>query len=414
MKVLYLSYDGLLDPLGQSQILPYVESLHSDEIQFDIVSFEKPYRWFKGNSPASLELRSRLEKRKIGWFPFGYTKSPPILSTLWDLWRLRQQVARLHREKKYDIIHCRSYPSSIVGLWAKRALGTAFVFDMRGFWADEKVDGKIWNPKRWPYSWVYRFFKHKERQFFSESDAIICLTHRAEKIIQSWNLKPQSLPITVIPCCVDANFFDRRNVNSSEVAKWREKLRIKDRDFVVLYLGSLIWYHLDEMLEFFAILKQRIPEAVLLFVTNDPPENFEEIARQHGVDPDHVRFTFSTRPQIPNLISIANIGLFFGQTSFSRTASSATKMAEFLSMGVPVVTNAGVGDTDEILSRQPVGLLIPEMKSKEYEIAADRLSDFLAKLTPEQIRRAAEAEFSLPMGVARYRKTYESIMDSRA
>ena len=40
-KVLYITYDGLADPLGQSQILPYIKGLSSKELQFTILSFEK-------------------------------------------------------------------------------------------------------------------------------------------------------------------------------------------------------------------------------------------------------------------------------------------------------------------------------------------------------------------------------------
>ena len=40
-RVLYISYDGLTDPLGQSQILPYLQHLAKESYQFTILSFEK-------------------------------------------------------------------------------------------------------------------------------------------------------------------------------------------------------------------------------------------------------------------------------------------------------------------------------------------------------------------------------------
>ena len=39
-KTLYLSYDGLTDPLGQSQILPYLKEL-SINTEIHIISSEK-------------------------------------------------------------------------------------------------------------------------------------------------------------------------------------------------------------------------------------------------------------------------------------------------------------------------------------------------------------------------------------
>ena len=32
----------------------------------------------------------------------------------------------------------------LIALFCKKIFGTKFIFDMRGFWADERVDGDIW------------------------------------------------------------------------------------------------------------------------------------------------------------------------------------------------------------------------------------------------------------------------------
>ena len=41
---LYFTYDGLLDPLGQSQILPYILNLSEKGFKFIIISYEKTYQ----------------------------------------------------------------------------------------------------------------------------------------------------------------------------------------------------------------------------------------------------------------------------------------------------------------------------------------------------------------------------------
>ena len=43
-KVLYVSYDGLMEPLGQSQILSYLTRLAKD-YDITLVSYEKSYEW---------------------------------------------------------------------------------------------------------------------------------------------------------------------------------------------------------------------------------------------------------------------------------------------------------------------------------------------------------------------------------
>ena len=51
MRVLYLSHTGLTEPLGRSQVLPYVLGLARRGWDFTILSFEKP------------ESRDRLNRR---------------------------------------------------------------------------------------------------------------------------------------------------------------------------------------------------------------------------------------------------------------------------------------------------------------------------------------------------------------
>ena len=40
-RVLYISYNGMLDPLGQSQVLPYLRALAGRGVHFTLLSFER-------------------------------------------------------------------------------------------------------------------------------------------------------------------------------------------------------------------------------------------------------------------------------------------------------------------------------------------------------------------------------------
>ena len=44
--VLYISYDGLLEPLGQSQVFQYLQKL-AEEHQILLLTYEKPEDWAK-------------------------------------------------------------------------------------------------------------------------------------------------------------------------------------------------------------------------------------------------------------------------------------------------------------------------------------------------------------------------------
>ena len=267
MNVLFISYDGMTDPLGQSQVLPYLKGLRQKGYGITLLSCEKPER--ASQQPT---IRQICQESDIDWQPIDYTRKPPVLSTLKDVRRLKQRTLELHREKGFDIIHCRSYISAIVGLWMKKKHGVPFIFDMRGFWADERVDGGLWRLSNPLYKTVYSYFKRKEKEFLESADAIVSLTHAAALEIDSWPLA-QHQPIDVIPCCVDTDLFVPDHFGSEAQKKLKEELGIPEDTCVLGYVGSLgTWYQLPEMLQFFNTWLTARPDSIMLFVTTEPEE----------------------------------------------------------------------------------------------------------------------------------------------
>ena len=59
-KALYFSYDGLLDPLGQSQIVPYVSMISAAGHSLTIVSYEKVERTKKQIKLMEIKLQKIL------------------------------------------------------------------------------------------------------------------------------------------------------------------------------------------------------------------------------------------------------------------------------------------------------------------------------------------------------------------
>ena len=157
-NVLYLSYDGMTDSLGQSQVIPYLAGLAKNGFSFTIISFEKKDRYQKNKD----SIKNILDVAGIRWHPLIYTKSPPVLSTLYDYSRMKRTAIALHRQVNYDLVHCRSYIPALAGMALNRKYKLPFIFDMRGFWADERVDGGLWNLNNPIFKFIYRFFKRKE------------------------------------------------------------------------------------------------------------------------------------------------------------------------------------------------------------------------------------------------------------
>ena len=405
MNTLYLSHDGMTDPLGQSQVIPYLEGLTELGHRFRLISCEKPARLA---SQGQL-LRQKLLDANIRWNPVPYHHRPPVLATIWDLWKVRNLALKLYREEPFQMVHCRSYTMSLLGLWLKRNLGVKFLFDMRGFWPHERIEAGLWPQTNPLYFAIFKFFKHKEQQFLSESDAIISLTHRGKEELLRWDLAGVTEDkIQVIPCCSDLSHFSREAIVPQLSADLKQRLAIQEEDYLLGYLGSVGgWYMLEEMLDFFRCLLKRNHRAKFLFITPDARESILPKAIERGIPTDRVITQSPVRSEVPGLLSLCDASIFFIRPIYSKTGSSPTKLGELLSMELPVITNSGVGDSDLLAERYRLGPILREFTNTAYDAAITDLEDFTMP-RPEN-RTAAHEYFSLSQGVARYAEIYQRL-----
>ncbi len=397
----------MTDPLGQSQVIPYLVGLSALGHQFHLISFEKEHRFV--NRKAHIE--SVLQQHNITWHPISYTKRPPVFSTLYDIYRMWLKAKKLHRKLGFNVVHCRSYISSLVGLWLKRKERISFLFDMRGFWPEERVDGNLWNLDKPIYKSVYKFFKNKEIQFLEYSDAIISLTTKAkdEMLRLHPHIKDLSSKIKVIPCCADTSLFSTSNVNTVEVATHKKRLGLEEASPILVYLGSIgTWYMLDEMLDFFIELKKSRPNAKFVFITPDEPSLIKTKAVAKNIKEQDLRIFVAKREELPTLLAMADFSIFFIRPSYSKMASSPTKQGELMSMGIPIICNSGVGDSDYIVNKYRSGLLIPSFDIESYASCINQLDD-LGSLDRLNIVNGAFEYFSLEKGVALYHQVYQFI-----
>ena len=399
-KVVFLSYDGITDPLGQSQILPYLFGISSNKnYKITIVSFEKTKNYHQNK----VFILNKLKKNNIDWVQLKYTKYPPIFSTLWDIYKLKRTLNKL-KNKGLDLIHCRSYITNLVALEFKKTYKTPFIFDMRGFWADERVDCKIWSLDNFIYKKIYKYFKSKEKEFLQFSDYTISLTENGKKEILYWNLPNQS-KIKVIPCCTDENLFQTKNIQNV-----RAELGYNKDDFIISYVGSIgTWYMLDEMLDFFKCLKTKKPNAKFFFITKDDSQLILEKVKSKKIDISSIKIKPSSREMIPSYIGASNFSIFFILPVFSKKASSPTKMGEIMNLGIPIICNSGVGDVDEIMEKSMPELLVKEFSNKEYERVIDLITNNY-KPNQKTIIETSHSYYSLEKGVEKYKEVYQEIL----
>jgi len=394
----------MTDPLGQSQVIPYLTGLTQHGHSFHLISCDKPERYANRKD----FIHQWLTDYPIVWHSLPYTKKPPVLSTIKDIRKMKQLAKTLHKQHHFDLVHCRSYISALVGLYLKKKYGIKFVFDMRGLWADERVDGGLWKLSNPLYKTVYKYFKRKEKQFLKHADYTISLTENAKQEILSWN-GMQKIPVQVIPCCADITHFNPANLNEQDKIQLKQKLNIQPNQTVIGYLGSLgTWYMLDEMLAWFKVFLSYRPDAVFLFITPDHPELVHQKATNLNIEKDKIIVREAKREEVPLYLSLLNASLFFIKPTYSKKGTSPTKQGELMGMNIPIVCNTGIGDVDSIVQKTNSGVLIEEFSELGYKKSIENLLPMLSN-SNTHIRQGAIEVYSLDKGIELYKQVYQAI-----
>lgn len=391
--VLFLSLDGLMEPLGQSQVLAYLEKL-SEAYVFRIISFEKEADW------ADLErfqmMRDRLQKAGIGWHPMRYWPSRTLIGPLWNVLRGVAKCIALTIRYRVVIIHARSYLPAMIALPTILLTRTRYLFDIRGFWADERLDSGVWRK----LGMFYRLTKWIECRLYRRADHVVTLTKASVPIIQQFDYAENDAPpITVIPTCADLERFRPRASYSAD-------------PFILGHVGNVAgWYLFEETLHCFLRIKQKRPNARLHVINRGAHAYVSQMLQRFAISNEDVLLQSASFEEMPELISTFSAGAGVIKPTYSKQASFPTKMAEYLGCGIPMYGNAGVGDVAEIVENERVGVALHAFTDEER----DRCVTELLQLSSEpdisqRCRAAAEQYFSLKEGAKRYDAVYRSLL----
>ena len=185
---LYITYDGLLDPLGQTQILPYIFGLADDGFRFTILSFEKLDR----DPQAINHLYCKLQRKNINWIHLPFVRGR--FQGLFRILRGAKAVHQISMDDPFAIAHVRTL---IPALIFKLSLASKpFIYDIRAF-SGQWVDGG----RLAPNSFFYHLLTWLERWFIRTSDGLVVLDQSGLEYLSS-NFRNLP-PVKVIPTSTD-------------------------------------------------------------------------------------------------------------------------------------------------------------------------------------------------------------------
>lgn len=393
--ILYLTHNGLTEPLGRRQVLPYLVGLSARGWRFSVVSFEKE----STAAPEAVTTVTQITRAAgIAWTPLRYHRRPPVLSTAYDV--LNGWTEGRRRGSDAQLIVARSTVPALMARLLSASLAAPWIFDLRGLVAEEYADAGHWRRG----GVRYRATDFAERALIASADGLVTLTHRIQERLPR---RAAARPTTVIPCSVDPAVFKPSPTERDEVRRelgWGEEPALA-------YSGSLgSWYRLTEMLDFFEAARRRIRGMRFLLLT--PQRALAEEALRSRSLADGVVARAVTPDAVPRHLTACDAGICFLGRHRSKDASSPTKYGEYLAAGLPVVTNGWIGDASG-LAHEPTWILVDDFSEPHYLQAAARLAALLADPATTRLaaRELALREFCIDTALDRYDRLYQAVLD---
>ena len=388
-SVLYIASASISDPLIVSQVVRYLEKMQHQLGSCQLITFERD------DAIDFAKTSSELLASGIYWHPIKAWNRLRSVGFWFDRSRALACARQIVAEQEVDIVHCRSFLAGTLGRKLKSDK-VRFLYDMRGLWSLEKRDkGTIRNP------WMFKVAHGLEQKLFRDADRIVSLTHAGKRHLVEARL---SVPIDVIPTCVDLEQFKRKHKTCEDFGN----VESIARSLNVVSAGTLgVGYLAEEMFRFAAILKSTWPDTSFRVLTGSNREKVVSAAENAGLSATCLSISRVSPEAVSHELSAADVGLCFVNPTEAKVASCPTKLGEYLACGLPVVATDGVGDVSDILQTNRVGVVVQHDDERSWQNAVEQLAKLLRD--PElrnRCRRVAEQNFGLSDGANDYLRIY--------
>lgn len=392
-KCLYITYDGLLDPLGKAQILPYILGLAEAGYQFTILSFEKVDR-----DPRLIrELASQLSGKNISWvyLPFVRGRFQGVIRMLQGA----KAVRRIASRDPFALAHMRTIVPAVI--YKLALMGRPFIYDIRAF------SGQWVDVGRLSYgSFAYRFLRWLEDRLIRGAAGLVVLDQSGcDYLRQGYKRLP---PVKVIPTSTDLS----TSPPCQDAIKAQPSAQVR-----FVFLGGARFPYLPvEALQFVQALLAQGCDCSVDFI-NDRDHGFvEQACKQIDFPRDRFRL-FSLPPEdVRARLASYHCGLVFIADGPWIRMSSPTKIGEYLAAGLHVVGLRGIAALDRLAAQSScVDVLVRYEQGSQLssQQAAELVARIQAPSRAAEARRLAEQHYDRAKAVTEYVDLYQQVLPGR-
>jgi glycosyltransferase involved in cell wall biosynthesis len=368
LDILYLSHDSLVEGIGMSQIVPVVIGLSRLGWRVGVMSCEKT------NEVST--LKERLASENVDWKILTFGRK----GTIGGIGRLLRISLMMPRSNAH---HCRG---DLVATACAIRRRKNVLWDVRGLWVDQKLTiGSISkNPM------IVKLARMLESISATNASAVSTLTKAVYPVLKQRHKKLTDFHF-VIPTCTDLDLF----VFDSQFPKDKS-----------LLLSGLFnnYYDLEATKKFIAEYRELCDLKVVW--CHGSETNVKEL------DVGESEIKVLRQFEMPNEIASSSFGLAMCKTNAgeSLTGVMPTKVAEFLSVGRPVIVSEGIGDLEYLLETTRTGVVVRGDLDGSIEELNHLLND---RDTPFRCRALAEEHFDMEKAINNYNSIFKTFLKKK-
>jgi len=367
-RLTYVTIDSIQEGVGQSQVLSYIKRL-SKKQAITLITFEK--------LDPSLILINELRGYGVDWRYIRFGKKG-IYGGITRLIRLLRYIP------SSGVIHARG---DIAAFAAVLKGSSDVIWDCRALMADHR---RSLSPT------VHHrveaiLFSFMEMIVAKKSKKIIVITQAVIPVLKSRYSLTQD-KFTHISTCVDLSKFQPggRVQNTAGVIR-------------VLIAGTLSpAYDVSLMNKILDELKKTHSVKVTVALGLNHDISWQKL---HHVD----EVISAKHSDMPQLINNSDIGFAIWRNNFgvALTSVAATKVAEFLACGVPVVVNSLQGDYGDLIPKNSIGISVANSSDQEVKRVVLNIQNLMIdSYLPERCREFASNFYNLDQAILQLEDLY--------
>lgn len=343
MRILFLSYWGLDDPLTISTVFPHLQLLQQrpDVESVLLVTIERT-----GVTPV---FAPAFSTAKLRFAPLVSAPGRNVLLTKTDdFLRFPQQLVKLAADHRSDFLLARGAPAGALAylVWKQNKL--PFYVESFEPHADYMLESGVWKSYD-PRYLFQRYWEGKQKQL---AQGLLPVAENYRQQLMREGVAADK--IVTVPCSVDVAAF---GYDESRRRRVRQQLGFAPDAPVGIYVGKFgdIYYDAEAFDLFKAAADHFGPTFRLIILTpNAQGEVLAKLAKV-GFTEAQVFVTKAPHAEVPGYLSAADFAFAPIKPAPCRLFCSPIKVGEYWAAGLPVLLTEGVGDDSAIIRQEGGG-----------------------------------------------------------